>query len=526
MHPVVHRLEPLLVNRYGRAVLAVVIGAVLILAFQPYDLWFIAIPVVGIFALLVRGQTIKQSAVLGLLTGMGFFVPFLPWIGDEVGPIPWLLLSTVQALFFIPLGIAVMLVQRLPVWPLWVAAAWVADEALRGRVPYGGFTWGKLAFSQVEGPMLGLAAIGGSVLVSFGVALSGAMLAWSVVHRPAWQRVSAVVGAAAIVAIGTIVPTASMNGQSATVAVVQGNTPGLGLDFNSRRQVILNNHVEVTHQLAADVAAGRMDQPDIVIWPENSSDVNPFANPDVHDAITGAVAAIGVPTLVGTLVPTADERNIENTSVVWDPVTGPGDTYVKRHPMPFGEYIPFRGIAEMIAPDAVSRQPRDFVAGDEVGMMDMAGVAVGPIICFEVAFDNLPRDAVRAGAQLLAVQTNNAGFGYSPMTEQQLAMSRLRAVEHGRWTLVAALAGVSAVVAPDGTVMERIELFEQDVMMAEVELSDDMTVATRIGEWPEWLLTLAAVLAAGLAWFRSRRTDAGPTDSPGTASTPISLARG
>jgi apolipoprotein N-acyltransferase len=510
------------VNRYlraaGRPALAVGTGAALIPTFQPHDLWFLAIPVVGAFALLVRGQSIRQAALLGLLTGLGFFVPFLPWIGDEVGPIPWLLLATLQALFFVPLGTAVMLVQRLPFWPAWVGAAWVADEALRGRVPYGGFTWGKLAFAQVEGPMLGLAALGGSVLVSFAVAFAGALLAWAVVRRPVWQRAAAAAGVAGMVLIGLAVPAASMSGQTAMVAVVQGNTPGSGLEFNARRQVIVDNHVRVTHELAADVAAGQIRQPDLVIWPENSSDVNPFADADVHASIDGAVEAIGVPTLIGAVVPTADERNVENTSIVWDPETGPGATYVKQHPMPFGEYIPFRSIAEMIAPDAVATQPRDFVAGDEVGVLDVAGVAVGSIICFEVAFDDLPRNAVRDGAQLLAVQTNNAGFGYSPMTEQQLAMSQLRAVEHGRWTLVAALAGVSAVIAPDGTVLERTELFTEGMMLADVQLADDLTIATTVGGWPELLLTLATLVAATLGWRAGDRRG-GRDDNEGETTT-------
>lgn len=293
------------------------------------------------------------------------------------------------------------------------------------------------------------------------------------------------------------------------MAVVQGNTPGRGLDFNAARRVILENHVEVTRQLAADVEAGRVERPDMVVWPENSSDINPYANPDAHAAISAAVAEIGAPTLVGTLVPTEDEQNVRNTSVVWDPEQGPGETYVKRHPMPFGEYIPFRDIAARIAPDAVARQPRDFVAGQEVGVMDLAGVPVGAVICFEVAFDNLVRDTVRDGAQLLAVQTNNAGFGYSPMSEQQLAMSRLRSVEHGRTTLVAALAGISAVIDPDGTVRDRTELYTQDVLVADVDLSEHRTVATTVGEWPEWLLTLGALAAVAVAiWLPRRRRGA------------------
>ncbi|HEX6327112.1 MAG TPA: apolipoprotein N-acyltransferase [Jiangellaceae bacterium] len=495
-------------NAYLRPAAALFAGAALIFAFQPYDLWFVAIAVVAAFTLIVRGQPVWRAARLGLLTGLGFFVPFLPWIGDEVGPIPWLLLSSFQALFFAPLGVAVMLLQRLPAWPLLTAAAWIAQEAVRGRLPWGGFTWGKLAFSQIDGPMLGLAAVGGSVGVSFAVALAGGLVAWAILARPVWQRTAAAAGAAATVLVGLVAPAPAPNGDQVTVAVVQGNTPGMGLDFNARRRVILENHVETTRRLAAEVQAGDIPQPDIVIWPENSSDINPYTHADAYTAIQEAVTAIGVPTLIGTVVPTPDEQNVENTSIVWDPETGAGQTYVKRHPMPFGEYIPFRSIARMIATDAVDRQPRDFVAGDEVGALDMAGVRVGGIICFEVAFDNLARDAVRAGAELLAVQTNNAGFGYSPMTEQQLAMARLRAVEHGRWTLVAALAGVSAVVDPSGAVTQRVELFEQDIMITEVELSDSLTVATTIGEWPEWLLTALALVALALAALRGR--DASP----------------
>ena len=167
----------------ARAVAAAVTGAALILAFPPYDLWFVAVVVTAGFALLVRGRSMREAAVLGLCTGLGFFVPFLPWIGQEVGPIPWLLLAGLQGLFFVPLGVAVMLVQRLPAWPVWTAAAWVAQEALRGRVPYGGLTWGKLAFAQADGPTLGLASVGGSPAVSFAVALAGGLLAWAVVNR-------------------------------------------------------------------------------------------------------------------------------------------------------------------------------------------------------------------------------------------------------------------------------------------------------------------------------------------------------
>lgn len=509
----------------ARAALAVASGAALILAFPPYHQWWVAVLMPAALALLVRDQSLRLAALLGLLAGLGFFVPFLPWIGEEVGAIPWLLLALLQALFFVPLGVALMLAQRLPGWPVWTAAAWVADEALRGRVPYGGLTWGKLAFAQADGPMLGLAAIGGAPLVSFAVALAGGLLAWAMVRRPVWARLAAAGTAAAIVVAGAVVSPPAPDGRTVTVAVVQGNVPELGLDFNAERRVITRNNAEVTTRLAEDVSAGRVDRPDLVVWPENSADINPYADARTSADVTAAVDAIDAPTLIGALVPTPDEQNVENTSIVWQPDTGPGETYVKRHPMPFGEYIPFRDIARRIT-SAVDRQPRDFVAGQRAGVLDMGPARVGTVICLEVAFDNLVRDAVRAGGNVLAVQTNNATFGFTPMTEQQLAMSRLRAVEHGRTVLVSALAGVSAIVGPDGAVRERAELYTQDVLVADVALSDRHTVATSVGEWPELILIVLALGALGLVALRYRRRAFAAASTAATEPVTVDARRG
>ena len=488
----------------ARAAGSVAAGAVLVLAFPPYDLWFVAPLAPAALVLLVRGQSPLRAGLWGLLAGLGFFLPFLPWVGQEVGPIPWLVLALLQALFFVPLGIGLMLVQRVPGWPVWTAALWVAEESLRGRVPYGGFTWGKLAFSQADGPMLGLVALGGSPLVTFAVALVGGLLAWAMLRRSPRSRLAALGAAVAVIAAGLVVSTPPPDGPAVTVAVVQGNVPELGLRFNAERRVITRNNAEVTSRLADQVAAGEAEQPDVVIWPENSADINPFADTETYADISEAVDAIGAPTLIGAVVPTPDERNVENTSIVWEPGGGPTATYVKRHPMPFGEYIPFRRIARLITP-AVDRQPRDFVAGQEIGVLSIGPARVGSVICFEVAFDNLVRDAVRAGGNILAVQTNNATFGFTPMTEQQLAMARMRAVEHGRTVLVSALAGVSAIIGTDGEVRERAELYTQDVLVADVTLSHRRTVATSLGEWPELALVIAGLGALGLAGLRFRR---------------------
>jgi apolipoprotein N-acyltransferase len=186
---------------------------------------------------------------------------------------------------------------------------------------------------------------------------------------------------------------------------------------------------------------------------------------------------------------------------VWDPRTGAGASYVKRHPVPFGEYIPFRSLAHAVT-SKVDLVPRDFARGHRPGVLDVGPVRLGDVICFEVAYDGVVRDAVRGGGRLVVVQTNNATFGRSGETSQQLAMGRLRAVEHGRAVLVAATSGVSAVIAPDGRVVERSRVFTRDLLVQRVPVRSGETLATRVGAWPELLLCL---LALGAVLSGSRR---------------------
>ncbi len=512
-----------------RTALAAAGGLLLLLAFPGYELPALAPLGPAALALAVHGQRFRAGLWLGLVFGIAFFVPLLSWTGTYVGSLPWLALALMEAFFLALLGGAGALVSRLPYWPVLTAALWVADEALRGRVPFGGFPWGRLGFSQTEGPLMSLAAYGGVPLVSFAVALTGALLAAAVppVVR-AWRTVPvgtgedtgprtagergaairaaglAVVAVLAVPVIGGLawlpLPGSSLTdgGPTTTVAVIQGNVPRAGLDFNAQRRAVLDNHVERTVELAAAVEAGREKQPDVVIWPENSSDIDPFLNPDAARQIDRAAAAIGVPILVGA-VTDGPGRFISNTAVVWDPETGPGETYRKRHPVPFGEYIPYRSFFRVFSAE-VDRVRRDFASGDEPGVLDVGGTRVGDLICFEVVYDDLVHDVVDGGAGMLVVQTNNATFGYTDESAQQLALSRLRAVEYGRSVVVAATSGISAVVAPDGSVVRSSELFTPDVFVEDIARRTSTTLAQRLGAVPEWVLTavglgaLAAVL--------------------------------
>ncbi|GAB2959073.1 apolipoprotein N-acyltransferase [Saccharothrix stipae] len=489
-------------------------GAAVFLSFPPRTTWWLAPVGFAVLGVLLHGRRARAGFGLGLVWGLAFMAPLLRWTGEFVGLIAWLPLALLCATL-IAIGTAAMAaVSRLPGAPLWMALVWVADEALRAVVPFGGFPWGKIAFGQPEGWYLPLAALGGAPLIGFAVALTGLGAAHLVHTRGrGWPLGAAavVLPLAAGVAASTLVHTDPDQG-TATVAAVQGNVPRAGLDFNAQRRAVLDNHVARTLQLAADVDAGRTERPDLVIWPENSSDIDPFRNADAAARIRQATEAIGAPIAVGAVLIDPGDNLPRNTVVLYEPGVGPTDTYTKRQLQPFGETMPYRAFFRIFT-DTVDR------AGTFQPGTDPEGFTMGPAkvaldTCYEVAFDGVVRDSVTAGANLIAIPTNNATFGYTEMTYQQLAMSRVRAVEHGRSVVVAATSGVSAIVAPDGTVTRRTGLFTADALVATVPLRGEATLATRLGAWPEWVMTALGLMAVAFT-VTMRRRRSRPTPGAG-----------
>jgi apolipoprotein N-acyltransferase len=492
-------------------------GLALALAFPPFGWWPLAPLAVAGTTLLVRDRRTEDALLVGLVTGLAFFLLQLRWM-LVIGADAWVLLSMLEAVFVAVLLAGVAVVQRLRWWPLWAACLWVAAEWARSTVPFGGFPWGRLAFAQAESPFRGLAAVGGMPLVSFAVAVSGTLLAAAVVGRARWRSCAVLVlGAVAVALVGLSVPLPTA-GSPVTAAVVQGDVPRSGLDAFGQRAAVLDNHVAATHQLASDVAAGRVPQPELVIWPENSTDIDPYQDAGAAAAIQAAVDAVDVPTLVGAVVTNpADPTTVLNLGIVWAPSTtpgggGPGQTYAKRHPVPFGEYVPFRSLLTRYI-TRLDRIPEDFAAGHRPGLLRVGPVTVGDVICFEVAYDPIVQDVAAGSPGLLVVQTNNATYGHTGQPEQQLAMSRLRAIQTGRTVLVAATSGLSAVIAPDGTVVAGSTEFERWVFDGAVTVRTGQTLATRLGAWPELILGTLGVGAVALAVIRRRRERSLRTDA-------------
>ncbi len=474
---------------------AIASGVLLALAFPPFDVWPLAFCAIAALTLLTRDVRPARAARIGFGFGLGFFVVLLRWL-HVIGYDAVLALAALEAAFLIPVAMAFALLSRRRDWWVWQPVVWVAGEALRARQPFGGLPWGRLAFAQADSPLAPLMAWAGAPGVTFAVAAGGCAVAVVVVAVRRLQVIPAVLAAgvfAGVLGAGALAPEPDGATPSLTVAVVQGNVPRPALTSRvAQQEAVFANHVGATHALAEAVRGGRARQPDLVIWPENSSDVDPFNRPDVAMSLNAVVDDIGAPTLVGAVLD-AGPQYVRNAGILWNPGTGAARMYTKRHPVPFGEYLPMRPILEKLI-SRFSRIPRDFEPGRDPGVLDTAGTRIGGVICFEVAYDRLVRDVVRDGGRLLVVQTNNATYGRTGQPEQQLAIERLRAREHGRDMVVAATSGISAVLRADGSVAWQSGQFVDVVGVRQVALHSRLTPATRVGGWPELVLTLLGLI--------------------------------
>ena len=483
--------------------IAAISGVATGLAFAPIGLWPLAfIGVAGVLAVQWRTRS-GRSSVLGFVYGLTFFLVLLPWM-TVIGTDAWILLAAYCALWNAALGATVGPLSRLRGGTVWVASGWVVMEALRGRVPLGGFPWGEIAFSQGNSPLAALTSIAGMAGVTFLVVWVAA-LSIEAVRRRRWPMVGIVVAVFAVLSL--VIPRPlEFGGESGTavVAVVQGGTPGTGMDAMGLRRAVLRAHVDQTFALADAIESGTVQQPQFVVWPENSSDIDPFLDPSAADEIGAAAAAVGVPIIVGAVVETDDPSKVQNTGIVWDPVTGPGELYVKNHPVPFGEFVPFR---EQLAPliGRFDRVPRDFVRGGSPGVLDAGGIVIGDVICFEVAYDDVFFGVIDGGAELITVQTNNATYQGTGQPQQQWEISRLRALQAGRTVVVASTTGVSGFIAPDGTVSAQLLEGERGFLVDEVALRTGRTPSTLLGAIPEILAGGAFMTGLVIALYVRRR---------------------
>ncbi len=548
-------LRAAMLPRLPRLGLAVVAGLLLFASFPVVNWWWAAVVAAALLAwVLTHPATTPIGGMgYGFLFGLAFYLPLLRLIGELAGAPALLALITVCAAFPALFGLMAVVVRAMPGWPLWFAVLWAAQEWLKCTIPFGGFPWGVVAFGQTDGPLLPLVRLGGVPLLSAAVVLLGCcataiaqeIVSWwqTTVRRRGHSDVPPAVMlpgvSICVVLLAAIViwPQVRHSGMGAgnepavTVAAVQGNVPQLGLNFNLQRRAVLDNHIRETMRLAEDVRAGRAPQPQFVVWPEASSDIDPLANTDAGRDISAAAAAIGAPILVGTTVAVPnqppDSMEYTNTVIVWNPVTGPADRHYKQIIVPFGEYMPLRWLFRHAS--EYTRWVGNMVPGKSTGVVHVAGIPVGVATCWEVLFDRAARESVHNGAQMLAVPTNNSAVNPA-MSSQHLAFAKERAVEHDRYVVVAGTVGISAVIAPDGQVLASTDFFEPTYLDMQVRLKTTLTPATRWGPIVQWVLVAAAgaVILAGIrhnGWFAGRfarpaRLRSRPRDDSEDAGTP------
>jgi apolipoprotein N-acyltransferase len=431
--------------------LSALAGALLSAAFEPVGKWWAA--PIAIAAHMFALSLTNRKALSTFIFAATMNLIVLHWSSTFVGSVPWLILAIGLSVFYLPLA----LVSRwgMAAYPL----IYVMLEEIRNRFPFGGFGWVRIAYTQADAPYSKVAAIGGAS------ALSALALLFGFILLNALKRKIALVTLIPFLLI--LIPVNLTSSATTKVLMIQGNVPQMGLDFNSRAKAVFNNHFERTQaELVRD------SNVDFVLWPENSVDVDPFQNLDVKQSLD----SVDKPLIIGAIM--GKGNKLLNTSILWGGELPP--IYIKQHLTPFGEYIPLRSLASKISP--YTDRVTDFEPGQAPVLFTINSAVIAPIICFELVDDQLLHEAA-VSANILAVQTNSATFGMSAESAQQLSITRVRAIEHGRNIVSVSTTGYSAVINSDGKVLQKSSMGTAETIRAEVELMEGKTPRDAAGDW-------------------------------------------
>ncbi|CAB4335443.1 unannotated protein [freshwater metagenome] len=469
-----------------RLLVAGLAGALTAWAFTPMHWWA---AIIGLAVLLqqLSGQLLRQRLKISSVFSLALFLCHIQWV-SVLGVDAWIALAILCALPWLLL--ALVPIDSSNGWFYLAPAAGVAVlEAVRSSVPWGGFPWGLIAYSQLDGPLVKLATLGGQGLVSGVVVLCAAALIKLVKHRCFTSLLIVAICVLAARSVDTL-----HSDQTVTLSAVQGNVPRVGNEVSTQRTAVLNNHIIATKRLLIDIESGKTATPDLIVWPESGTDIDPLQPGLAQTEITQLADSTDIPILIGATTLSGGDSSTavgpRNAGILWTAESGPGQMYVKRHLVPFGEYVPLREFLSRFI-KRFEQIPNDFVPGNAVGVFNIANKQIGDVICFEVAYANHIYETVATGAQVMVVQTNNATYGNTAQPEQQFAITRFRAIENQRAFLVASTSGISGLIANDGKVLHKTGQFETATVTGEVELISDQTFTNR---YPRWMLIFSALV--------------------------------
>ena len=454
----------------GLVLQAVLAGVLLWSGFAPIEFPFG--PFLGLF-LLMRGlinNPLKVRLYFSLFSGFSFFLPLLHWSSSYVGWIPWVSLATLQSLIFAVIAIYPL---RKSVDSIFLfAACFTLIEIVRMKWPFGGFGWGRVGHTQVEllsglYPIIGVAGI--TFLVAFLAGTLGLSMTKSFIFIPF------------PILLAVLMPIPAASGV-VNVSAVQGGVEALGFEYNQRALSVLKRH--------ADLSLAVSSKTNLVIWPENASDIDPFENMQARTIIAEYIKRVNAPVLVGAVL--QSDLGPKNASILYQSDGAIGSVYIKQDLAPFGEYMPIRRVAEFVSAEAT--RVKDFQPGSEWISHEIEGKSFQSIICFEVLDDDFLRHGLNE-QEFVVAQTNNATFGRSPQAAQQLQIIRARAAEFQRDFAVVSTTGYTAHVNARGEILAELEQFEPGVLEMEIETREENSLATRLGSsfWIGLFLLILAI---------------------------------
>jgi len=455
-------------------------GLLLSAAYKPIGLWFAAPLAIAllIFTINDSGKFFRSFAIFAFT----FNAAALIWSNKYVGVTPWIALVLLQTVYYLPLG----LLKRIgEYWYFFLPVAFVALEELRARFPFGGFGWLRIGFSQVDAPYARLASIGGVSLLSLATLLLG-VATFQLAKRGSGITLPTI--AIALTLSGIFVLPNNSPRQTFQVLAVQGSVPKLGLDFNERATEVFYRHLTTTEK-----ALREGKKPDLILWPENSVDVDPFNNLKVGTAINSLVDKAEVPLIIGAVL--RSNGQLQNASILWEPNIGATTRYIKRHLTPFGEVMPLRSLLTFFSD--LPNQIEDFSPGESAVIHKVGQAQIAPIICFELIDDRLIQSSANQ-SNLFVVQTNSATFANTAESAQQLAITRIRSIEHARYSVSVSTVGLSAIIDTNGIVLKSTKENVAASINSTVALNATRTIYDRLGEFA-WVLVILVGLGFGAA---------------------------
>lgn len=489
------RSEPPHIPLLFAAPLAVAGGLALRFAFPGTANWVLGFVGVALILSALWNQRGRHGLWLGLLSGSAMWLPLIFWLTLYLGAIPWAALAGAMIVWFTLMGGLVARVTHvIHGWRLsptltvvtqavFVTGLWTAREAIQSTFPYGGFAWGRLAHTQADGPLLSLVSYTGfaglSALFVLIVAVPIACLFHSTRPRLPFNGAVATGGVIATVTVLSFVPPASLHQEgTARIAAVQGNSKSGVFDDRENGDVIAD-HLRVTREWIAT----EPEPVDAVVWPENSAEFGVMEHPRNLAAIRSLAEELQAPFAVGSIIGEGSEaeRRYTNSSVVIPHDSPTMQRFDKRHPVPFAEYMPHRAFYRALVPDLVDMVQLEYEHGTTRTVLPVGDMLAGFAICFDIIFDDMAEAMIAEGAQVVFAQTNNADFGYTDQSEQQLYIAKLRAVEMGRAVVNISTVATSEIIAPDGEVLASIPQWEPGVMVADVPLMTGVTPGVRFG---------------------------------------------